>query len=184
MAGDSSGSVLSGRPRAGYPFGMSIRRIVLGLTLPFCVACPLEDDDDHTGDEGATVDSYSVLGTVTRTDAATPTGDGIGTLYVGALHSCDLAAPIAGAAAVPGADFSAAEAAVDFEIPDLAPGEYALVLFFDEDLDADPTMPLPDPGDLVYADVAGDGVLSCVAIVVDDEDVEALALELTAVVPG
>lgn len=162
---------------------MSTRTILLGLALPLLAACPMEDDDD-TAEEGSTVDAYSILGTVTRSAAATPTGDGIGTLYVAALGACDLMAPLAGAAVVPGADLSSPDAAVEIEIPDLPAGDYALVLFFDEDLDADPAMPLPDPGDLVYADVAGDGVLSCVEVTVDDQDVEGLALSLTAVVPG
>ena len=81
-------------------------------------------------------------------------------------------------------DVAAEGATVDYEIPDLPPGEHFLALFLDDDLDADPMAPAPDPGDLVYADVAGDGVLSCVPVIVEDEDVEDLALLLTVAVPG
>lgn len=144
----------------------------------------MDDDDDHTGDEGSTVDAYSISGVVTRTEAATPVGDGIGTLYVAVFDDCELTAALAGAAVIPSADFGAADASVAYEVPDLPPGDYAIALFLDDDLDADPMMPVPDPGDLVYADIAGDGVLSCIDVTVEDEDVEDLGLSLTVVAPG
>lgn len=160
-------------------------RLVLlpALLAPLVVGCPLPDED-VTGDEAATVDAYSILGVVTRAETAVPTGDGVGTLWIAVLSDCDLGAAVAGAAVVNGADFAAADAAVEFEASELAPGDYHLALFLDDDLDADPMMPGPDPGDLVYAEGVGDGVLSCVAVTVDVEDVEGVALVLTAAVPG
>ncbi|MEM7156235.1 MAG: hypothetical protein AAF799_25505 [Myxococcota bacterium] len=159
----------------------NLRPTTLLLLLPFAAGCPMDDD---TSEDGGVLQSFSILGTVGRAEAAVPSGDGVGTVWIAALSACELGAPLAGATSVPNADLSSAESIVEFEIPDLPPGQVHLALFLDDDLDADPMMPIPGPGDLVYADVAGDGILSCVAIDVDDEDVEDVALLLTAVAPG
>ncbi len=188
MATDPSASVLTPGNGEGYPKTMSIRSMMIRLVSPFALGLPLVAgcpmDDDDTGDEAGTLDSYSLLGTVTRAEAAVPSADGIGTIYIAALRECSLGAELAGSVALPDADLSASDSEVAFEIPDLAPNDYYLALFLDDDGDADPMMPIPGPGDLVYADVAGDGMLSCVAVTVDDEDVEDVALVLTITVPG
>jgi len=156
-----------------------------GLLLSLLPGCPMEgSDDDHTGDDAGMLAAYSIHGVVTRADAAPPSGDGVGTLWIAVLSECSLGAELAGAAVVPDADLSAAGVPVAFEAAELPPGDYHLALFLDDDGSADPMMPTPSPGDLVYADGVGDGMLSCVPVTVDDEDVEGLALVLNAVVPG
>lgn len=194
MATVLAASVLPPAPAPGYPSRMRLHstfaRSSLLLGLSFGVAlsllsgCPMDGhDDDHTGEDGSLA-SYSIHGVVSRTEAAVPTDDGVGTLFIAVLSDCTLDATMLGGTGVPNADLSIAGATVPFELPDLPPGELHLALFLDDDLSADPMMPLPSPGDLVYADVVGDGVLSCVAVSVDDEDVEGLALVLNGVVPG
>lgn len=154
----------------------------LTLLLPLCAGCPL--DDDHTGDEGGVLQTFTIEGTVTRAEAAVPVGDGVGTLFVAVLEECSLGAPVVGGAVVPGADVADASAVVEYETDPLPPGEYELALFLDDDLDADSMAPLPDPGDLVYAEATGDGVLSCVSVTIDGEDALGVDLLLTAIVPG
>lgn len=140
------------------------------------------DDDDHDegGDEAGQTPPI-LEGTVTRETAIGEGQDGVGTLYVAALSSCELGAEFVGAAAVTDADFSADDAVVAFSIVDLPLPEVALAVFVDDNLDADPMNPLPGPGDMVYAEGVGDGVLSCVMALADETDVE---VPLTGTVPS
>jgi hypothetical protein len=142
------------------------------------------DDDDDGGDEGSSTPPR-IAGTVSRAESAAIAAgrDGVGTLYVAAFAECSLAAELIGAVAIPDADVADPAAEVEFSIEDLPEGTVQLAFFLDDDGDADPTMPLPDGGDLVYADVAGDGVLSCVEAMVGDEDIE-LELDNTAPLPS
>lgn len=144
-------------------------------------------EDGDTGTDGSTgAPAFSISGTVGRLRMATPVrgADGIGTLYVGALQSCELTAPLLAAAIVPDADFSSADAAVDYTIEGLADGTVHLALFLDDDGNADPMAPGPSPGDLVYATGVGDGILSCIEVEIAGADVQDVALTLTATVPG
>ena len=153
--------------------------------LSLGAGCPMDDGDD-AGDDMSSDPTFSISGAVTRLESAEPLADddGIGTLYVGALESCELTAPLAGAGVVPMADFSSADASVEYEIADLPDGTYHLALFLDDDGNADTMAPAPDPGDLVYATGVGDGILSCIEVTIDDGDVEEVDLVLTATVPG
>jgi hypothetical protein len=138
-------------------------------------------DDDDEGDEGSTTPA-GIEGTVSRAESATIAAgrDGIGTVYLAAFAECSLGAEVLGVAAIPNADLSDPASAVEFSIADLPEGTVHVALFLDDDGDADPMMPLPDPGDLVYSDVGGDGLLNCVEVTVGDDDV---ALELTVAEP-
>lgn len=137
------------------------------------------DDDDDSGDEGSTPPSM-IAGTVARTAAIAAGRDGIGTVYIAAFSECSLATPPLGLVVIPDADLSDTASTVDFAMEDLPEGAVHLALFLDDDGDADPMNPLPDPGDLVYSDEGGDGVLDCVEAEVGDEDV---ALQLTVTEP-
>ena len=156
--------------------GHHIRFFLLPLLLG---ACPMMDDDDDSGDEGATPPSR-VAGTVARTADIAAGRDGIGTVYIGAFSECSLATPPLGLAVIPDADLSDAASFVEFAMEDLPEGAVHLALFLDDDGDADPMNPLPDPGDLVYSNEGGDGMLDCVEVEVGDEDV---ALQLTVTEP-
>ena len=141
-------------------------------------------DDESSGGEttGGEPSVYAVSGTVTRSAMLPEDGDGIGTLVVGAFAECDLAAPIIlGAAVIPNADLSDAESAVEFSIEPLASGSVFLVSFLDDDGNMDPKNPLPDDGDPVLAEVAGDGILTCIEIVIDGDDVDDVEIDLNEI---
>lgn len=149
-------------------------------------ACPMmDDDDDDVGDEGSTSTPSEIAGTVARTESAMIAAgrDGVGTVYVAAFAECSLGAELLGAAVIPEADLSSTTSSVGFAIADLPEGTVYLASFLDDDGDADPTMPLPDGGDLVYTDVAGDGMLTCLEVSVGDVNVE-LELGATEPLPG
>ena len=164
----------------------NLRTAVLLVALPLGFGCPMDDGNDDANDDMASDPTYSISGVVTRLESAAPLpdDDGIGTLYVGALESCELTAPLAGAGIVPMADFSSTDASVEYEIADLPDGTVHLALFLDDDGNADPMAAAPDPGDLVYATGVGDGILSCIEVTIDGEDAEDVDLVLTATVPG
>ncbi|MCX4242537.1 hypothetical protein [Paraliomyxa miuraensis] len=164
-----------------------LRSCLLLLAIPpLCAGCPMDGaDDDHTGDEASLPpETFSVLGQVTRSAAAVPVDDGVGTLWIAVFTACELGAPLVAAVRIDDADVSQAGVPVPFEIVDLPPGEHHVALFLDDDGNANPMAPLPDPGDLVYETGLDDGVLSCIPVEVIDEDVEGLALVLTGVMPG
>ncbi|TPV95024.1 MAG: hypothetical protein B7733_12070 [Myxococcales bacterium FL481] len=137
-----------------------------------------QDTAEATEDGPATVAGH-VIRLATTPLAADD--DGVGTLYIAALETCDLTAPLLGSAVIPNADFSQPEARVGFEIPDLSQPVH-LAVFLDDDLNADPQAPTPDPGDLSYAEQAGDGILSC--IVANPTESALVEVPLTALVPG
>lgn len=139
-----------------------------------------EGESTSEGETGTA--AYAVSGSVTRTAMLPKDGDGVGTLVVGALATCDLAAPtILGAAIVPNADLSADGASVDFVVEPLPSGTVFLAAFLDDDGNLDPKNPLPDEGDPVLADVAGDGILTCVEVEVDDADVDGVQIDLNEI---
>jgi hypothetical protein len=178
-AADLAGSGIGGCDSGGHlgvMHGHHIRFLVLPLLLG---ACPMMDDDDDGGDEGSTPPSM-IAGTVARTAAIAAGRDGIGTVYIGAFAECSFASPPLGLAVIPDADLSDTASTVDFAMEDLPEGAVHLALFLDDDGDADPMNPLPDPGDPVYSDEGGDGVLNCVEVEVGDEDI---ALQLTVTEP-
>lgn len=159
---------------------MLIHRFTLASALALVCACPMDDDDGGGGDEAGQVPP-TLQGSVSRETEIASGEDGVGTLYVAALASCELGAELIGAAAVTDADVSADGSSVSFSIVDLPMSEVALAVFLDDNLDADPMNPLPGPGDMVYADGVGDGVLSCVMALSDEADVE---VPLTGTVPS
>lgn len=156
-------------------------------SLPFFVlllaACPMMDDDDG-GDEGSTTPT-GIAGTVSRGASATIAvgRDGIGTVYVAAFAECSLDAELLGVVALPNADLSDPANEVAFMIDDIAADTVHLAVFLDDDGDADPMAPLPDGGDLVLTDVAGDGVLTCQEEAVGDQGIE-LVLNVAEPLPG
>ena len=181
--------------------------IFLGFLL---TGCPLGDDDDvgdtadtDTADTDTTdtdttdtdttdTDTNTVTtvtgpaiasGEVTRSVEPAVGGDAIGTVYIAALAACDLAAQAVGGGAVPNADLSADGASVHFELVDLPRMEVHLAAFLDDDGDADPSMPIPGSGDLVYGTVAGDGSLDCVAVDLSSGDVSGIDIDLSIVAP-
>ena len=143
-----------------------------------------DTSDAESSSEGTEGDAavYSVSGSVTRTATLPKDGDGVGTLVVGALAECDLAAPVIfGAAIVPNADLSGDGASVDFVVEALPSGTVFLAAFLDDDGNLDPKNPLPDEGDPVLADVAGDGILTCVEVAIDDDDVTGVEIDLNEI---
>ncbi|MBL4683769.1 MAG: hypothetical protein JKY37_04205 [Nannocystaceae bacterium] len=151
---------------------------LLLISLLPLVGCP--EPEDETGDEEGSV-APTLMGSVARAASAAiaPGGDGVGVLYVAALASCSLDAETLGGAVVADADLSELGSQVLFSISDLPEGTVALALFLDDNGDADPMAPAPGPGDILFADAVGDGVLSCVEATHDD-DVE---IVLTASIP-
>lgn len=143
-----------------------------------------EDDDDGADDEDDDSEQlFEVAGAARRTASELGAdNDGIGVLHVAALAECDLGAELLGAAGVAMADLSGDDD-VDFAITDLPATTVHLAAFLDDNLDADPQAPTPGPGDLVFADGVGDGVLSCVSIDLVSS-VDDVVIELNAVVPG
>lgn len=142
-----------------------------------------EPGSSSEGTEGETDGAaYSVSGSVTMTAILPKDGDGVGTLVVGALAACDLAGPtILGAAIVPNADLSEDGASVDFVVEPLPGGTVFLAAFLDDDGNLDPKNPLPDEGDPVLAEIAGDGILTCVEVEIDDADVTGIEIDLNEI---
>lgn len=135
------------------------------------------EESSSGGETGAAL--YAVSGSVTRSTMLAKDGDGIGTLVVGALEACDLAAPvILGAAIVPNTDLSEDGASAPFAIEPLGSGTVFLAAFLDDDGNLDPKNPLPDEGDPVLAEIAGDGILTCVEVEIDDADVTDVEIDL------
>ncbi|MGH1345709.1 MAG: hypothetical protein ACRBN8_29360 [Nannocystales bacterium] len=126
--------------------------------------------------------TYAVSGTVTRSAMLPNDGDGVGTLVVGAFAECTLQAPIVlGAAIIPNADLSADDASVEFMIEPLPEGSVFLVSFLDDDGNLDPDNPLPDDGDPVLAEGVGDGILTCIEVVIDGDDVPDVVVDLNEI---
>ncbi len=142
------------------------------------------ETETESGETGGPSANLSIEGTVRRTAPEFGDGnDGIGVLYVAALEECGLGAPLLAATGVPMADLSGDDA-VAFVIEGLTETTAYLAVFLDDDLDADPQAPAPDGGDLVFADLVGDGVLRGVAVEVAGEGVDGVELVLNAVVPA
>ncbi len=126
--------------------------------------------------------AYAVSGSVTRSAVLPKEGDGVGTLVVGAFAECTLQAPVVlGAAILPNADLSARDSAVDFAIESLPEGPVFLVSFLDDDGNLDPKNPLPDDGDPVLAEGVGDGILTCIEVGIDGDDVAGVAIDLNEI---
>jgi hypothetical protein len=121
----------------------------------------------------------TLSGTVSRTAPIAPEGDGIGLLLVAVLETCDVTAPvILGTSVTPNADLSSDSAAVPFSIAGLPRTTVYVGLFLDDNGNADPKLPLPDAGDLVYGFDALDGEPDCVEVDLSAGDVSDQALEL------
>jgi hypothetical protein len=158
-------------------------------------ACMMEDDDETAGTTSATNSSSAttgsggspmptkaqVSGEVTRSADIAEGNDGIGTLYVAAFDVCEHTGMILGAAIIPDADVSSADAAVPYAIKNLPRSTVYLAMFLDDNGNADPAAPLPDAGDLVYGTNAGDGILDCVTTELEGGDLENFSLELNLV---
>ncbi len=145
--------------------------------------CPMDEDDSTGADEGGTPTSSMSIGGVVSRPASTEIADGndgVGLLFIAAFDECALDAEVLGTAAIPNADLSDPQTLLDWTIADLPGSPAHLAFFLDDNGDADPNVPRPGPGDLVFADGVGDGVLSCVEVEGGDLEIE---LELTATVP-
>ena len=139
-----------------------------------------ETSEEETS--GGEASRFTVSGTVTRSATLPDDGDGVGTVVVGAFAQCNLMAPVVlGAAILPDADLSQPDASVAFSIESLASGSVFLVSFLDDDGNLDPMNPLPDAGDPVLAEVAGDGILTCIEVEIDDADVDGVAIDLNEI---
>lgn len=149
----------------------------------------VETSDSDTSSSGSSTGAtetgspaYAVSGSVTRSAVLPRGGDGIGTLVVAAFAECTLQAPVVlGATIVPGADLSTDDAAVDFTIEPLPDGPVFLVSFLDDDGNLDPNNPLPDDGDPVLAEGVGDGILTCIEVQIDRNDVMGVAVDLNEI---
>jgi len=143
------------------------------------------NDDDNDPPEPK-VSSYKVSGWISRSETANPVDgqDGIGTIYIGVFAECRLDAEVTGSGFVFDADLSVAGVTESFTVENLRSGTHYLGLFLDDNNDADTELPLPGPGDLVYAPTGvGDGVLDCVEINIDAADVSDIAIEISGVAP-
>ncbi len=134
------------------------------------------------GTGGPAIDIAGISGRLPSAPIA-PGNDGVGNLYVAALASCDLAAQFVGAAVLPNADASVADVPLPFEMTGLPPGPVFLAAFLDDDGNADQAMPVPGPGDLVFADIVQDGQLSCVEVNVVPGQTAMAEIWLNATVP-
>jgi len=93
-----------------------------------------------------------------------PSLDGIGTLYVALLESCDLKLPPIGVAVVPNADVSGGKS-VAFEFASVTSGKYFLAIFLDEHSLKPTGAPIPNKGDIVYSTTGfGDGQIDCLEV--------------------
>src|SRR5690606_26222015 len=115
--------------------------------------CPLEMDDDaaetmNPSDSTGEVALARIEGLLERLETAplAPDGDGIGTAYIGAFASCDLAAPLLGVAILPQTDLSEVGRTVPFAIEDLDASVVYLGAFLDDNDDAEPPLPKPNGG--------------------------------------
>lgn len=111
-------------------------------------------------------DSFLLSGKVyaSKDVLMSPSLDGIGTLYVALLESCDLKLPPVGVAVVPNADVSGGKS-VEFEFASVATGSYFLAIFLDEHNLKPTGAPIPDKGDMVYSTTGfGDGQIDCVEV--------------------
>jgi hypothetical protein len=161
------------------------------LVATLAAGCPMDDDEDDGGagdddmvastDEGSsgmppdedTAASSTgeelparIEGTIGRSATAelAPDGDGIGTVYIAAFSHCATDAPLVGFVALPNADLSQPDVTLPFVIEELFGPAVHLAAFMDDDGNADPMAPLPDPGDPVLAEDVGDGLLTCVEV--------------------
>jgi hypothetical protein len=166
--------------RMSWTKSMGMVAIVALAGCPW-LGTPPETDSGAPTDTGTP--SAAVSGTIVRAVPPAADNDAVGAAYVAALAACDLGAALLGGVGVPDADLSAESAEVAFTVVGLPRAEVFLAAFLDDDGDADPAQPLPGSGDLVYADVAGDGVLSCVAVDLTGGDVADVEIALTAVAP-
>lgn len=128
--------------------------------------------------------NHTLAGVVRLGDGVELVGDGVGTLIVGAFLECGKGQTLAGFAAVPGADLSARDAAVPFEIAGLPASKIYLGYFLDDNGDADLAKPEAGEGDPAYAEEPCDGILSCVEVDLSGGDLSDVALELNLVHPA
>jgi hypothetical protein len=148
-------------------------------------------DDDSAGDDSAgdestgSVEAAAINGHASRDEAAALAdgNDGIGTLYVGVFDGCSETAMLAGFAVVPSADVSTTDAVVDFSVSGLAPGEYDVRVFLDDNNDAVATAPAPGPGDLAADPDLADAGPTCNPVTVDGTDVD-VDVPLNLTIPG
>lgn len=159
-------------------------QLLIGVAIGLAATgCPMDEDDSMGADEGGTPTSSMSIGGVVSRPLSTEIAegnDGIGNLVIAAFAECSLDAEVLGTTAIPNADLSNSQTLLDWTITDLPASPAHLAFFLDDNGDADPNVPLPGPGDLVFADGVGDGILSCVEVEGGDLEIE---LQLTATVP-
>ncbi|MCH9687968.1 MAG: hypothetical protein K0V04_41445 [Deltaproteobacteria bacterium] len=152
---------------------------------PATTGCHDTDDDSDDGTTASDDLPAQILGITGRAKSAmiAPGNDGVGTVFIAAFDSCELTAGLVGIAVLPNADLSVADVPIEFTIEDLPPGTVFLAAFLDDDGNADPTMPMVGPGDLVFADVVQDGQLSCVEVALLPGESTAAEIWLDSTVP-
>lgn len=162
------------------------KSLTAALALFGC-ACPSSNADEPAHpmtDAGAIpATDAKVSGNVERTVEPSESGDAVGTVYIAALESCDLKAPVAGFAVLQKVDLSELAGRAPFEIT-LPKARLSLAVFLDDNADADMAQPRPGPGDLVHGSVASDGMLDCVAVDSSRGDVDDVLITLGLRVPG
>lgn len=151
-------------------------------------ADPTEDptvdpSSSEGGDESSGgVSGHSISGNVSRAQAGniSPGDDGVGTLYIGVLAACDQNAASLGGTSVLGANLSQVGSPVAYTLEGLPNGTYYVAGFLDDDVNADPTAPYADMGDLAFAEGFGVG---CVEVVIADADATGADFQLNINVP-
>ena len=110
------------------------------------------DDDDDTTPPPAT--HATLRGSIIRSVAPAASGDAIGTLFVAIYEG----QPFTGSGVLvrrfeqSGADFSGSGAEYNYEVTGIPPRgtPYVVVAFLDDNLDADPSEPVPGDDDLIH----------------------------------
>lgn len=184
----TSGAEISGTASSGDAESTSTAGSDVSTTVSSTPTTTAAETSDSSGSESTTdaadteAATYAVSGSVTLSARLPPDGDGVGTLVVGAFAECSLRAPVVlGAAIIPNADLSVEGSAVDYTIESLPEGAVFLVSFLDDDGNLDPANPLPDEGDPVLAEGVGDGILTCIEVGIDGDDVLGVAIDLNEI---
>jgi len=139
--------------------------------------------DESTGEDGSTgattgaATGFSVSGVVTRSVDPASGNDGVGALYFAVVDSCGTSFDLVAAETIEDADTSAP---VPYSVSDVPDGTWFMVVYLDDDGDAELPNPAPDSGDLVVSSGASIG---CAELTVDGADVEGIDLNLNFVLP-
>ena len=134
-------------------------------------------ESDSTGATTGAATGFSVSGVVTRSVDPANGNDGVGTLYFAVVDSCGTSFDLVAAETLEDADTSAP---VPYTVTDVPDGTWFMVVYLDDDGDAELPNPAPDSGDLVVSSGASIG---CAEVTVDGADVDGIDLNLNFVLP-